>query len=91
MRKESYSLICMTTCILQDVVHEEDCMNRAKIWYHKVKIYGGTSPVTKQAVPPDFFESQFIIMRMCDPLLSETMLLCLATGAAKHFVYFQLI
>ena len=36
-------------------------------------------------------QSQFIIMRMRDPLFSETMFPRLATGAAKHFVCFPLI
>ena len=26
-------------------------MNKAKIWYHKVKIYEGTRPVTKKKSP----------------------------------------
>ena len=75
--EESYSLLC-----LRDVAHE-DCMNRAKIWYHKVKIYDGTSPVTKKKISPDLFESR-VIMRMNDPF-SEEMFHCLATAAAKHF------
>ena len=40
---------------------------------------------------PDFFGSQFIIMRMRNPLFSETMFPRLATGAAKHFVCFPLV
>ena len=67
---------------LREVAHE-DCMNRAKIWYHKVKIYEGTSPVTKKEISPDFFESR-LIMHMNDPF-SEEMFPRLATGAAKRF------
>ena len=50
-----------------------------------VKIYEGTSPGTKKEVSPDFIESQFIVMRMSDHLLSETVFPRLATGPAKHF------
>ena len=42
---------------------DEDCMNRDKIWYHKVKMYEGTSPVTKKKkeISPDLFESLIIM------------------------------
>ena len=67
-------------------------MNRVEIRYHKVKIYEGIIPLTKKKIVcPDFFESRFVILRMSDPLFSETMLPRLATGAAKHFVCFLLI
>ena len=36
-------------------VAQEDCMNRAKIWHHKVKIFKRTSPVTKKEVSSDFW------------------------------------
>ena len=64
-------------------------MNRAKIWYHKVKIYEGTSPVTRKEVSSDFFKSRFIIIRrMSDPLFSETMFPRFSQQGSKTFCLF---
>ena len=40
---------------------------------------------------PAFLGRQFIILRKRDPLFSETVFPCFATGAAKHLVCFPLI
>ena len=72
--------------LLLDVGHE-DYMNRAKIWYHKVKTHEGTSPVTKK-VSPDFFESRVIIMRMSEPLFSEENVSPFSHRGSKTFCLF---
>ena len=63
-------------------------MNRDKIWYHKVKTYEGTSPVTKKRSLRRLLRKSVIIMRMSDPLFSETMFPRIATGAEKTFCLF---
>ena len=48
------------------------CFSDTKVAF-ETYVSKGTSTVTKKEVSSDLFESRFIIMRMSDPLLSETM------------------
>lgn len=52
---------------------------RLKLWWNKA---------WKKKKYPDFLESQFVIMCLCDSLFSKTMCPRLATRAAKHSVCF---